>query len=163
MTPPDALPYSAELGPRMTSIWLVAPRSMLSTEPRPSGSVSGIPSTSTLTPRMPNWPRAPKPRIESAQVLREVVAVLHEQAGHAAQRLVERELLARRAECRPRSTTLTEAGRLVERALEQGGRDDDLLERRFGLGRRLGERCGAEHAGSGPRNKQGRSASEVAA
>ena len=65
MTPPEALPYSDELGPRMTSIWLVAPRSMLSTEPWPSGSVSGMPSTSTLMPRMPNCARAPKPRIDT--------------------------------------------------------------------------------------------------
>ncbi|HEU0012389.1 MAG TPA: hypothetical protein VFQ45_01830 [Longimicrobium sp.] len=64
MTPPDALPYSAEAGPRTTS---ARPRVEGSTWLRvvwPSGMVAGTSSTSTRTPRTPNCARAPKPRME---------------------------------------------------------------------------------------------------
>ena len=65
MTPPDALPYSAEAEPRSTSIRSAAPSSRFVSCPWPSGSVWGTPSSSTLMPRTANAARLPKPRMES--------------------------------------------------------------------------------------------------
>src|SRR5205807_2518596 len=64
ITPPVALPNNAEDEPRSTSIRSVSPSSRFVSCPVPSGSVCGIPSTSTLMPRTANCARAPKPRIE---------------------------------------------------------------------------------------------------
>src|SRR5690606_39992481 len=64
-TPPAPLPQSAEAGPRITSTRPSEARSRWFSVVWPSGMVAGIPSTTTLTPRMPNCARAPKPRIES--------------------------------------------------------------------------------------------------
>ncbi len=64
ITPPAAFPYSDEAGPRITSTRPIAARSMLFCWLCPSGSVSGIPSTSIFTPRTPNCARLPNPRIE---------------------------------------------------------------------------------------------------
>jgi hypothetical protein len=44
-TPPDELPYSAENGPRNTSMAAAEPRSTLEIWPWPSGIVAGMPST----------------------------------------------------------------------------------------------------------------------
>ena len=68
-TPPAAFPQSELAFERMTSTPSDADRSMLSNDVRPSGSVSGMPSSSTRMPReVPAFerspaPRAPKPRI----------------------------------------------------------------------------------------------------
>src|SRR6266576_4468697 len=64
MTPPDALPNSADDEPRSTSIRSTSPSSRLVSWPWPSGRVCGIPSTRILIPRTANAERAPKPRIE---------------------------------------------------------------------------------------------------
>ncbi len=81
------------------------------------------------------------------QVLRKVVAVLHEHAGHAAQRFVQCQLL-------PRELNFVFADHAdrrrcaVERALDHRGPDDDLLERGL-AGRRLCERRRSEEEGRG--------------
>jgi hypothetical protein len=62
MTPPEALPYSALAGPRMTSARPMEPTSTWLSVVCPSGMVAGSPSTSTRTPRTPNCARAPSPR-----------------------------------------------------------------------------------------------------
>ena len=69
MMPPAALPQIAEALDRTTSMPVTVARSMMSRLVRPSGSVSGIPSTITRMPRMvpallrSPAPRAPNPRI----------------------------------------------------------------------------------------------------
>ena len=45
ITPPDELPYSAENGPRSTSMRSAAASGKFDTWPCPSGIVAGIPST----------------------------------------------------------------------------------------------------------------------
>ena len=70
ITPPAALPYSADAFDRTTSTPSTSARSTRSSAVRPSGSVSGMPSIRTRTPRaVPAFdrspaPRDPKPRIE---------------------------------------------------------------------------------------------------
>ena len=65
ITPPDELPYSAENGPRNTSMRSAESRLKFDTWPEPSGIVAGMPSVYRRTPRTPNVERAPKPRIET--------------------------------------------------------------------------------------------------
>jgi hypothetical protein len=83
-----------------------------------------------------------------AQVLREVVAVLHEQAGHARERFVERQLLA--AELDRFLADDADGGRYaIQRAIDSRRGDDDFLEGRF-LGRgRLRMSARAEQEGRG--------------
>ncbi len=64
ITPPEALPYSAAAGPRITSAEPSVAGSTWLRVVCPSGIVAGTPSTSTRTPRTPNCARAPKPRME---------------------------------------------------------------------------------------------------
>jgi hypothetical protein len=62
------------------------------------------------------------------QVLREVVAVLHEHARHLGKRFVDRELLTRELDV----VLIDDAhrhGHAVECAVDQRGRDDDLVGR----------------------------------
>jgi len=65
ITPPEAFPYKLEAGPRITSMLFKTPKDKLSTCACPSGVDSGIPSTNTLTPRMPKAALAPNPRIDT--------------------------------------------------------------------------------------------------
>src|SRR5438105_6124727 len=88
ITPPDALPNSADDEPRSTSIRSAAPSSRLVSCPWPSGSVWGMPSSSTLMPRTANAERAPNPRIEM-RWSSEKLAVRGVDPGDRRQRLVE--------------------------------------------------------------------------
>ena len=63
ITPPEALPYSAENGPRSTSTRSAPARSKCATWPWPSGMVAGMPSAYRRRPRTPKPARAPKPRL----------------------------------------------------------------------------------------------------
>ncbi|MEI2720762.1 MAG: hypothetical protein V9E87_11580 [Gemmatimonadales bacterium] len=69
ITPPAAFPHVADAFDRSTCSDVAVPRSIRSSEVRPSGSVSGKPSIITRTPRIvpaldrSPAPRAPKPRI----------------------------------------------------------------------------------------------------
>ncbi len=63
ITPPEALPYSAEEAPRRTSIRRAELKSRLSSWVCPSGELSGMPSTSSLTSRTPKADRVPNPRM----------------------------------------------------------------------------------------------------
>src|SRR5690606_13584499 len=64
-TPPDELPWSAEKGPRSTSIRSAPARLKCESWPWPSGIEAGMPSAYSRSPRTPKVARAPKPRIES--------------------------------------------------------------------------------------------------
>ncbi len=64
ITPPAALPSSADAGPRSTSTRSTRERSRLESWLWPSGRVWGTPSTRIFIPRMPKFARAPAPRIE---------------------------------------------------------------------------------------------------
>ncbi|MNN58053.1 hypothetical protein D3C81_1730790 [compost metagenome] len=67
ITPPEALPYRAENGPRSTSTLSMLERSIFEVCPWPSGIVAGMPSTYMRIPRTPKVERAPKPRMESCR------------------------------------------------------------------------------------------------
>ncbi len=62
ITPPDELPYSAENGPRSTSMREAPAMSKCEIEPCPSGVLAGTPSVYRRMPRTPKAERAPKPR-----------------------------------------------------------------------------------------------------
>ena len=64
ITPPAALPYSAENGPRSTSMRSAEPSAKVAACPWPSGMVAGMPSAIRRMPRTPKVARAPKPREE---------------------------------------------------------------------------------------------------
>ncbi len=71
MMPPAALPQVADPLDRRTSTWVVAARSIRSRDVRPSGSVSGKPSTSTRIPRVvPALERSPAPRDPKPRIVR---------------------------------------------------------------------------------------------
>jgi hypothetical protein len=62
-TPPAALPYALDALLRTTSTDSAVARSIWSSAVRPSGSVSGKPSSRTRTPRVvPALERSPAPR-----------------------------------------------------------------------------------------------------
>ena len=90
-TPPPALPYSDELGPRKISMRPVDPKSRLLSWLWPSGMVRGMPSSKTLIPRTPKAARAPKPRTLSRSPWERFVAIGDEQPGHRTQRFGQRE------------------------------------------------------------------------
>jgi predicted phage gp36 major capsid-like protein len=78
-----------------------------------------------------------------AQVLREVVTILHEHARHAPQRFVERDLRLRALDVVLRDDG--DGGRnSIERAIDQRSLDDDFLERALGVCRSLCVRRGCE-------------------
>ena len=64
ITPHDELPYKFAFGPLNISIFEINPSGRLSNRLRPSGVVSGIPSTISLIPLIPKADLAPKPLIE---------------------------------------------------------------------------------------------------
>ena len=64
ITPPDALPYKLDEGPRNISTDPIDASSILVSWPWPSGSVCGMPSSRILTHRAPKADRDPNPRMD---------------------------------------------------------------------------------------------------
>ena len=67
ITPPAALPYITDIGPRSTSRRCTFHQSSVPVWPWPSGWLKGTPSSYSRTPRTPNEARDPKPRTDSCR------------------------------------------------------------------------------------------------
>ncbi|WP_313872806.1 hypothetical protein [Rugamonas sp. DEMB1] len=95
--------------------------------------LAGMPSAIRRTPRTPKAERAPKPREEICSVLRVVLPVLRDQAGHGGQRLggVDAGLAVADAG----GVEHVDGGRQVEAGVaDAGAADHHHLGRRGGLG-----------------------------